>query len=37
MLPMALKRNHLSAAHTLDDMADTLQHAQDVLTGIARS
>jgi glutamate-1-semialdehyde 2,1-aminomutase len=37
MLPLAMKRNHLSAAHTMDDIGTTLQHAEDVLKSLARS
>jgi glutamate-1-semialdehyde 2,1-aminomutase len=36
MLPLALKRNHLSAAHTMPEITDTLQHAEDVLKSMAR-
>ena len=36
MLPMALKRNHISAAHTEDDIDRTLEAAEVVLTLLAR-
>ena len=36
MLPMNLKRNHISAAHTEEDIDRTLNAAEDVLTGLAR-
>ena len=36
MLPMALKRNHISAAHTEDDVDRTLEAAEVVLTLLAR-
>jgi len=35
MLPLNLKRNHLTAAHTRDDVARTLQAAEDVLRLLA--
>lgn len=35
MLPMNLKRNHLTAAHTAADVDRALQAAEDVLTDIA--
>jgi glutamate-1-semialdehyde 2,1-aminomutase len=35
MLPLNLKRNHLMAAHTDEDVARMLQAAEDVLGGIA--
>jgi len=31
MCPIAMKRNHISAAHTKEDMDRTLEHAEDVL------
>jgi glutamate-1-semialdehyde 2,1-aminomutase len=34
MLPLALKRNHISAAHTEQDVDRTLEAARDVLRGI---
>lgn len=34
MLPAALKRNHISAAHTDDDIDCTLETAREVLTGL---
>ncbi len=34
MLPLALKRNHISAAHTEDDIDRTLEAARDVLRSI---
>lgn len=37
MLPLAMKRNHLSAAHSTDDIGQTLQHAEEVLKAMARS
>jgi glutamate-1-semialdehyde 2,1-aminomutase len=36
MLPLNLKRNHLMAAHSDDDVSRMLQAAEDVLRGIAR-
>jgi len=36
MLPTALKRNHVSAAHTEADIDRTLEAAREVLRGIAR-
>jgi len=36
-LPLAMKRNHISAAHTDDDLARTLEAAESVLKEIARS
>ena len=36
MLPMALKRNHISAAHTESDIDRTLEAADDVLTALAQ-
>lgn len=35
MIPTALKRNHVSAAHTDDDIDRTLEAAREVLAGIA--
>ncbi len=35
MLPMALKRNHISAAHTESDIDRTLEAADEVLTALA--
>jgi glutamate-1-semialdehyde 2,1-aminomutase len=35
MLPMNLKRNHLTAAHTEDDVDRTLEAAEDVLSELA--
>jgi glutamate-1-semialdehyde 2,1-aminomutase len=35
MLPLNLKRNHLMAAHTDEDVARMLQAAEDVLRGLA--
>ncbi len=35
MLPMALKRNHISAAHSDDDISRTLEAADDVLKMLA--
>ncbi len=35
MLPLNLKRNHLSAAHTAEDVDRALGAAEDVLTGLA--
>lgn len=35
LLPMALKRNHISAAHTLDDVDRTLEAADAVLKRLA--
>ena len=37
LLPMALKRNHISAAHTRNDIDRTLETAEAVLKGIART
>ncbi|MFY1669623.1 aspartate aminotransferase family protein [Plantactinospora sp. WMMB334] len=34
MLPMSLKRNHISAAHTEEDVDRTLEAARDVLKGM---
>ncbi|MCQ0015488.1 hypothetical protein [Actinomadura madurae] len=34
MLPLSLKRNHISAAHTREDVDRTLDAARDVLRGI---
>jgi glutamate-1-semialdehyde-2,1-aminomutase len=34
MLPMSLKRNHISGAHTAEDVDATLDAARDVLTGL---
>jgi glutamate-1-semialdehyde 2,1-aminomutase len=34
MLPMSLKRNHISGAHTEDDIDRTLEAARDVLKGM---
>ena len=36
MLPLNLKRNHLMAAHSDEDVASMLQAAEDVLGGLAR-
>ena len=36
MLPLNLKRNHLMAAHSDEDVARMLQAAEDVLGGLAR-
>ena len=36
MVPMALKRNHISAAHTEADIDRTLEAADDVLTALAQ-
>ena len=36
MLPLNLKRNHLTAAHSDEDVARMLQAAEDVLGGLAR-
>lgn len=35
MLPLALKRNHVSGSHTADDVEQTLAAAEQVLAGIA--
>ena len=35
MIPTALKRNHISAAHTVEDIDRTLEVARDVLGGLA--
>ncbi len=35
MLPLNLKRNHLTAAHSDEDVAQMLQAAEDVLGEIA--
>jgi glutamate-1-semialdehyde 2,1-aminomutase len=37
MLPLPLKRNHLSASHDAEDVARTLQAAEDTLREIAGS
>jgi glutamate-1-semialdehyde 2,1-aminomutase len=37
LLPMALKRNHISASHTQEDVDRTLEAAETVLRGIARA
>jgi glutamate-1-semialdehyde 2,1-aminomutase len=37
MLPIALKRNHVSASHTEEDIDRTLQAAEDVLRDLLRS
>ena len=37
MLPLNLKRNHLTAAHSDEDVASMLQCAEDVLTEMARN
>ena len=37
LLPMALKRNHISAAHTQNDIDRTLEAAEAVLKGIAQA
>jgi glutamate-1-semialdehyde 2,1-aminomutase len=34
MLPMSLKRNHVSGAHTAEDIDNTLSAARDVLSGM---
>jgi glutamate-1-semialdehyde 2,1-aminomutase len=34
-LPLAMKRNHISAAHSREDLAGTLNAAEDVLKGMA--
>ncbi|MBA2775131.1 MAG: aspartate aminotransferase family protein, partial [Chloroflexia bacterium] len=34
MLPTALKRNHISAAHTADDIDRTIEIAREVLTSL---
>ncbi|TDD96773.1 aspartate aminotransferase family protein [Jiangella asiatica] len=34
MIPMSLKRNHISGAHTEDDVDRTLEAAREVLTGM---
>jgi glutamate-1-semialdehyde aminotransferase len=36
MLPMSLKRNHISGSHTSDDVDRTLEAARDVLKGMLR-
>ncbi|MHC9044338.1 aspartate aminotransferase family protein [Microbacterium saperdae] len=36
MYPMALKRNHISLAHTAEDIDRTLEAASDVLAGMRR-
>jgi glutamate-1-semialdehyde 2,1-aminomutase len=36
-LPLPMKRNHISAAHSREDLSRTLQAAEDVLKEIARS
>jgi glutamate-1-semialdehyde 2,1-aminomutase len=36
MLPVALKRNHLTVSHTEEDVARTLNAAEDVLRAMAR-
>ncbi|HVA85416.1 MAG TPA: aspartate aminotransferase family protein, partial [Candidatus Saccharimonadales bacterium] len=36
MLPLNLKRNHINGAHTDEDVARTLQAAEDTLTELAR-
>jgi len=36
MLPLNLKRNHLMASHSDEDVARMLQAAEDVLGGFAR-
>ena len=36
MLPTALKRNHVSSAHTVEDIDRTLEIARDVLRGLTR-
>lgn len=36
-LPLAMKRNHISAAHTMEDLSRTLEAAEDVLRVMARS
>jgi glutamate-1-semialdehyde 2,1-aminomutase len=36
MVPMALKRNHISSAHTEEDIDCTLAAAEEVLTGLAQ-
>ncbi|MGE3797617.1 MAG: aspartate aminotransferase family protein [Thermomicrobiales bacterium] len=37
MLPLTLKRNHISASHTAEDVAKTLESAESTLREIARS
>jgi glutamate-1-semialdehyde 2,1-aminomutase len=37
MMPLALKRNHLTAAHTEQDMARTLEAAEDVFRTLGRN
>jgi glutamate-1-semialdehyde 2,1-aminomutase len=36
MLPLALKRNHISASHTTQDVDSTLEAAEEVLSGMLR-
>jgi glutamate-1-semialdehyde 2,1-aminomutase len=36
MLPTALKRNHVSSAHTVEDIDQTLEIAREVLRGLTR-
>jgi len=36
MYPMTLKRNHISGAHTMDDIDRTLEAAEKVLSAMAR-
>jgi glutamate-1-semialdehyde 2,1-aminomutase len=35
MLPLALKRNHISACHSEADVSRTLEAAEDVLRALA--
>lgn len=37
MMPLALKRNHLTAAHTDQDVAKTLEAAEDVFRSLGRN
>jgi glutamate-1-semialdehyde 2,1-aminomutase len=37
MLPMSLKRNHVSGAHTAEDIDRTLEAARDVLREVGRA
>ena len=36
MLPVAMKRNHLTASHTEQDLAETLNAAEDVFRTLAQ-
>ncbi|HEV7710099.1 MAG TPA: hypothetical protein VGP16_18040, partial [Asanoa sp.] len=36
MLPMSLKRNHISGSHTEEEVDRTLEAARDVLATLAR-